>query len=212
MRPASRRLNRRNLLEDDSPLNSPRGGVAEGRRLPPLSRPRRQRLPPVEQTVATTPKENFMTEAAIATAPLVAALQPLIVAVVGAVVTGAVSFGVALFSKWTGLQIQASYSDSLRKAAQTEAGVLVAEACDNLSTRSIPVSSPAIATAAAHIETALPEAMTAVGMTPEALCRLVAGEIGKLQAQATTIPIRPSAAATETTRFNTRRGGSSAST
>ena len=128
----------------------------------------------------------------ISAAPAVNALAPLLQAVVATVVSGAVAFGVALFTRWTGVTVEAAYAETLRKAAATEAGVLVAEAADNLSSRSIAVTSPAVAAAAARISAALPEAMNAVGMSPEALARLVAGEIGKLQAQATAISV-PSA-------------------
>lgn len=123
---------------------------------------------------------------AIPAAPIVDALRPIISAVVTTIVGIAVTFGVALLTKWTGVTLQSTYVDSIRQAAQTEAGVLIAEAADNLSSRSIPVTSPAIAAAAARIAAAMPEAMKAAGMTPDALKRLVAGEIGKLQAQATT--------------------------
>jgi hypothetical protein len=85
--------------------------------------------------------------------------------------------------------LQSAYVDSLRQAAQTEAGVLVAEAADNLSSRSITVTSPAIAAAAAHIAATMPDAVKAVGKTPDDLSRLVAGEIGKLQAHASAISV-----------------------
>ena len=131
---------------------------------------------------------------AIAVGPIVEALRPIISAVVTTTVGVAVTFGVALLKRWTGVTLQSAYVDSLRQAAQTEAGVLVAEAADNLSSRSITVTSPAIAAAAARIATAMPDAVRAVGKTPEDLSRLVAGEIGKLQAHATTIfvPTSPS--------------------
>jgi hypothetical protein len=127
--------------------------------------------------------------AAIVAGPIVEALRPIISAVVAATVGVAVTFGVALLKRWTGVTLQSTYVDSLRQAAQTEAGVLIAEAADNLSSRSIAVTSPAIAAAAARIATAMPDAMRAVGKTPEDLSRLVAGEIGKLQAHATTISV-----------------------
>ena len=127
----------------------------------------------------------------IAAAPIVDALRPIISAVVTTIIGLAVTFGVALLSRWTGVTLQSTYVDSLRQAAQTEAGVLVAEAADNLSSRSIAVASPAVAAAANRIAAAMPEAVKAVGMTPDALGRLVAGEIGKLQAQATTISVHP---------------------
>lgn len=131
---------------------------------------------------------------AIAAGPIVEALRPIISGVVAATVGVAVTFGVALLKRWTGVTLQSTYVDSLRQAAQTEAGVLIAEAADNLSSRSITVTSPAIAAAAARIATAMPDAVRAGGKTPEDLSRLVAGEIGKLQAHATTIsvPMSPS--------------------
>jgi hypothetical protein len=125
------------------------------------------------------------TASIIAIGPIVETLRPIISAFVTAIVGVAVTFGVALLKKWTGVTLQSTYVDSLRQAAQTEAGVLVAEASDNLSSRSITVTSPAIAAAAGRIATAMPEAVRAVGKTPEDLGRLVAGEIGKLQAHAT---------------------------
>jgi hypothetical protein len=128
----------------------------------------------------------------IAAAPIVDALRPIISAVVTTIIGLALTFGVGLLSRWTGVTLQSTYVDSLRQAAQTEAGVLVAEAADNLSSRSIPLASPAIAAAAARIAAAMPQAVKAVGMTPDTLGRLVAGEIGKLQAQATTISVHPS--------------------
>lgn len=133
---------------------------------------------------------------AIAAGPIVEALRPIISTVVTAIAGLAVTFGVALLNRWTGVTLQSAYVDSLRQAAQTEAGVLVAEAADNLSSRSITVTSPGIAAAAARIAAAMPEAMRAVGKTPEDLGRLIAGEIGKLQAHATAISVPTSSSGT----------------
>ena len=120
-------------------------------------------------------------------APVLAALSPFLQAVAAAVASGAVTLALAMFARWTGVTINAAHADSLRKAAQTEAGVLVAEAVDDLASRSVPTNSPAVAAAAERIATTLPDAIKALGMTPDALARLVAGEIGKLQAQTTAI-------------------------
>lgn len=125
----------------------------------------------------------------IAAGPIVEALRPMISAVVTAMVGLAVTFGVTLLKRLTGVTLQSAYVDSLRQAAETEAGVLIAEAADNLSSRSIPITSPAIAAAAARIAAGMPEAVRALGKTPEDLARLVAGEIGKLQAHATAISV-----------------------
>jgi len=125
---------------------------------------------------------------AIGASQLVDALRPIISALVTAIVGVAVTFGVTLLKRWTGVTLQSAYVDSLRQAAQTEAGILVAEAADNLFSRSITVTSPAVAAAAGRIAASMPEAVKAVGKTQEDLGRLVAGEIGKLQAQAAAVP------------------------
>jgi hypothetical protein len=138
------------------------------------------------------------TASAITAGPILDTLRPIISAVVTAIVGVAVTFGVALLKRWTGVTLRSAYVDSLRQAAQTEAGVLVAEAADNLSSRSITVTSPAIAAAAARIAAAMPEAVRAVGKTPEDLGRIVAGEIGKLQACATAISVPNSISPTRT--------------
>jgi hypothetical protein len=130
----------------------------------------------------------------ISVAPAVAAVAPVFQAVVTTVVSGAVAIGAALFTRWTGVAVQAAYIAALRDAAQTEAGAIIAEAANNLSSTSIPVTSPIVAAAAARIAAGLPQAMQAVGMTPEGLARLVAGEIGKLQAMATSVPVPQSTA------------------
>ena len=130
-----------------------------------------------------------MIDSAIAVGPIAEALRPTISAVVTAIVGVAVTLGVALLKKWTGVTLQSAYVDSLRQAAQTEAGVLVAEAADNLSSRSITVTSPTVAAAAARIAAAMPEAMKAVGTTPDDIGRLIAGEIGRLQAHASAVSV-----------------------
>lgn len=146
------------------------------------------------------------TPSAIAAAPIVDALRPIISAVVTTIAGVAVTFGVALLTRWTGVTLQTTYVDSIRQAAQTEAGVLIAEAADNLSSKSIPVGSPAIAAAAARIAVAMPEALKAVGMTSDALQRVVAGEIGKLQAQSATISVPPSNSPTAPEQISGRAG------
>jgi hypothetical protein len=136
------------------------------------------------------------TQTAIAAAPFVAAFQPFVTAIATTIVGAAVTFAAAQFAKWTGVALQASYVETLRKAAETEAGAAVAEAADNLAAREIPLASPIVAAAARRIADALPGAMKSAGVTPEGVARLVAGEIGKLQARATPAP-RPEATATK---------------
>jgi hypothetical protein len=62
------------------------------------------------------------TASAIAAGPIIETLRPIISAVVTAIVGVAVTFGVALLKRWTGLTLLLAYVDSVRQAAQTEAG------------------------------------------------------------------------------------------
>jgi len=115
--------------------------------------------------------------------PFVDSLAPYVTTVVVAVVGGGVTFAVKTFHRWVGTKVDEAQMDAIRKAAQTEAGVMVAQAEDNLAHRSISVSDPAVISAAARIGVALPGIIKAMGITPDGLGRIVAGEIGKLQAQ-----------------------------
>jgi hypothetical protein len=131
---------------------------------------------------------------AVSAAPLVAFIQPYISAVVTALIGGAVTYGGYVFHKVTGSVLDDSAETAIRKWAASEAGALVAEAADNLSSRSIPVSSATVAAAVAALEAVLPNEIKRLGFTPDHLATIVAGEIGKLQAQATTVPVSPSSA------------------
>lgn len=123
------------------------------------------------------------TATAIAAAPLVAALQPFLTAVATTLIGVAVPFACAKFAEWTGFAFQAAAIQRLTAEAQTEAGVAIAEAGDNLASRAIPVGHPIVVAAAARIVATLPTVMVAAGVTPASVARMVAGEIGKLQAQ-----------------------------
>lgn len=126
-----------------------------------------------------------MTDAAstaIAVGPIVEALQPLITAVVTTVVGALAGLALVTWNRWLGKKTTEDQKDAVRKAAATEAGVMVAEASDNLAGRSINVASPAVAAAAARVIAVAPAAIALSGITPDQVARIVAGEIGKLQA------------------------------
>jgi hypothetical protein len=130
-----------------------------------------------------------MTNAAItiAAAPLAAALEPFIAAVVTAIIGAFVPLAYLAFHRWTGIVIQQAALDRLTAAAKTEAAALVLAAEDNFASQAIPVGSKIIAGAAAQVEASLPDVMSTAGVTPDGLARLVAGELGKLQASMTKV-------------------------
>lgn len=128
---------------------------------------------------------------AVAATPLVEALQPYVVAIVGALITAA---GGILFAalKGVGVAVADAYQKQIEQACANEAGKLIAAAADNLAAKSITVGSPGIAAAANAIVAAsspvLAKAVTATGLTPERAASIILGQLGKLQAQMTSAP------------------------
>ena len=123
----------------------------------------------------------------ISLAPVVTALAPLINALVMSVVGSAIIYAVALLHRKTGIDIDAANVDAIRKAAATEAGMLVAASETNLAGEKFTVSSPVVAAAAKTVMDALPAAIRATGLTPNGVAKIVAGELGRLQAAPTAL-------------------------
>ena len=122
---------------------------------------------------------------AIAAAPFVADLQPYLTALVTAVIGIAVPWGFSLLQRYTGVAISQADQEALSKAAQTQAGIIVAKADGSLAGVSIDAKSPAIATAANWVAVNLPSLLTKAGATPDDVSHMILAEIGKLQAQMT---------------------------
>jgi hypothetical protein len=134
--------------------------------------------------------------AIVSAAPFVADLKPYVDVLVPPIVTALIGLAAAKFSKWTGVQLQAGAVASLKSAAATQAGALVAQAEDNLAGRRFSTGSPEVAVIAARVAAALPATAALAGATPEALRAIALGEIGKLQAMQTPLQPRSASAAT----------------
>jgi len=136
-----------------------------------------------------------MSNTAIAAAPIAAAAQPYITAIVTSLVGVGVTYGLAALKRWTGIAIQQSMIDEIESAAETEAAKAVAAASDNLAKTQINVGSSVVKTAVESIfaSQTLKTAIAETGMTPNRLASIITGEIGKLQAQMTVAaPAAPS--------------------
>ncbi len=131
-------------------------------------------------------------DAAVPVAPIVAMMQPYLIAVVTAAVPLILGWGFSAFSRWSGAKIDATYISLIEGAAATQAGNLVAGALGNLATAQINVGSPGVAAAANAIVTAsnpvLAKAVAATGLTPALAASIIVGKIGELQAQMTYAP------------------------
>jgi hypothetical protein len=129
----------------------------------------------------------------IAAAPIVAALSPLVNAAVSGLVIGLGGIAFAALARLTGIAFTPDFQAKVEKAVQTEAGIIALGAEDGFSKLSIPVSSPIVAQAAVQVANSVPGALKAAGITPQMLTRMVAGELGKIQAQMSTSAPAPRA-------------------
>lgn len=136
-----------------------------------------------------------MTDVTIAAAPLVALLQPIAVAAVTSAIGALGSWAVYLAGRYLHIQIAQSAVDTIVSKAQTYAGALIANDAANLAGKAITVSDPRVAAAANSIAAKLPAVLAASGWSEERIAKLVVGEIGKLQAQASTSAAPSKAAA-----------------
>lgn len=120
----------------------------------------------------------------VAAAPWVAFLAPYVNLLVASLIPILIGWFVAMISKYTHVQIEASAVDAIKSAAATSAGKLVAASETNLAGQTFDVHSAAVKTIADEVIAVVPGAIKALGdqATPEAVQRIVVGEIGKLQA------------------------------
>lgn len=123
---------------------------------------------------------------------IIEAVQPLVLAAVGAIALAIVKLVLSWWSDWTGQKIVLSQADSalIAAAASNEAGKIAARldtavfANMKIDTRSELVAAAVnsiVGADAANLKAALARA----GVTKELVASLVAGEVGKLQAIAT---------------------------
>lgn len=97
------------------------------------------------------------------------AIGAFVLAAVGAVFTFIVNTGMRAFSAWTKIQIEAKYQDYLHRAADTAATVIAADIGKIVEPLSIDVRSAAVARIVQWIERSVPDAVRALGATPEKL-------------------------------------------
>ena len=114
--------------------------------------------------------------------PWVEFVQPYLTAAATVLVPILIAALAQRLSSWLGVSMNATQIDRLKSAAATEAGAMIAQASDNLSTQVIHASDPRVVAAANAIVKKLPDTAAAVGATPDVLAEMVQGELGKLQA------------------------------
>ena len=127
-------------------------------------------------------------DTAIAVAPILDALQPLVTAAVSTAVAGIVGIAIALYNswKWRGSTIDAAHEAAYASAIGAEAAKIVAGAVTTeFGNAKVDLNSPAITASvnnvlgsnAANVKAAL----VALGVTPDVVASDVLAEVGKAQ-------------------------------
>lgn len=128
------------------------------------------------------------TDTAIAVAPIVAALQPLVTAAVSTAVAGGVGIAVALYNswKWRGTTIDAAHQAAYANAIGNEAAKIVAGAVTTeFGNVKVDVGSSVIAAAVDNVTGSdaknIKDALVRLGITPDVIASDVLAEVGKAQ-------------------------------
>lgn len=131
--------------------------------------------------------------------PLIVGLEPYILAALGAVITGVGTWIAAIFQRRTGIQVSQAAIAKVSQDAKDTAGAWFAAQEPQIAAHAvIPIGSPAIAKLANAVLASAPAEIKA-DVPPEKVATMVAGEIGRLQAQALSAPIAKSPVTPATT-------------
>jgi uncharacterized integral membrane protein len=105
---------------------------------------------------------------------------PYVLTALSAVVSGILAWLAALFQRWTGIRIEAEHREALHSAAMS--GVAAALTKFRVSAEKVrfEVSSPVVADAVEWMLKSVPDAIRALGATPENLRALVLSKISIL--------------------------------
>jgi hypothetical protein len=132
-----------------------------------------------------------MSDTAIAAAPIVSALSPLVNAVASGLVIGIGGVIFTLIARVTGIAFAPDAQARLEKAADAEVHALIAGAENNLATGKFSVSNPLVATAAAALIANAPGIVAKLGLNQAEVRDAVVKAIGRAQKAMTASPAPP---------------------
>jgi DNA-binding transcriptional regulator YdaS (Cro superfamily) len=123
--------------------------------------------------------------------PIITALAPYVVAAFGAIITASAAWAAAAIKRRTGIEISQHDLDVFDKAAKAQAGKIVAQETAGWEKKSFDVKNPIVADAVSTVLARLPAEANRIGVTPAKVGDMIVGEIGHLQASATSTPLIP---------------------
>jgi hypothetical protein len=137
-----------------------------------------------------------MSDTAIAAAPIVSALSPLVNAAASGLVIGLGGFLFALLARMTGIAFAPDTQGRLENAADAEVQAAIAMAENNLASGSFDIDNPVVASIAANVAANAPAIIAKLGLSGGQVKQEVIKAIGRAQARMTAIdPTARSAAA-----------------
>jgi hypothetical protein len=129
-----------------------------------------------------------MSETAIAAAPIVAALSPLVNAAASGLVIGLGGLLFAYLARMTGIAFAPDTQAQLEKAADAEVHVLIAGAENNLATGKFSAGNPLVAAAATALVANAPGIVAKLGLNEAEVRDAVVKAIGRAQKAMTASP------------------------
>ena len=128
-----------------------------------------------------------MSDTAIASAPIVSALSPLVNAAASGLVIGLGGLLFAGLARWTGIAFTPDYQAQLETAADGEVQALIAGEESNLATGKFNVGSPLVATAANALAANAPAIIEKLGLNSAQVSAEVVKAIGRAQKAMTAV-------------------------
>lgn len=114
-------------------------------------------------------------------------VQPGLSTLFGAVVTAAITWAAAALAKFTGVNVEQKYRDSVHSAAMTGINLAMSQLAPKLDNLTIDVKSQVVAHAVQWMVNSVPDAISHLGVTPDALIALAESKLSALMnAQTTT--------------------------
>lgn len=131
-----------------------------------------------QTTVTTVPTTTGPTT--ISAASIYDTAVPYVLTALSAIVSGILAWLAALFQRWTGIRIEAEHREALHSAAMSGVAAALTKFRVNAEQVRFEVNSPVVAEAVEWMLRSVPDAIKALGVTPEALQKLVLSKISIL--------------------------------
>ena len=132
-----------------------------------------------------------MSDTTVAATSLVANFQPYVIACVGALVSASLAFGLALLSKWLGFKIDDATSKEVDAYLVGLVQKAIAGAADNFATAKIDVHSTIVKALVNEAINFGPQALSKLGLGPDALAGKLVSIFGGFQASMTRVSPAP---------------------